>query len=60
MVIGIYYGFGKPANVNKFLQPFVTDANFLVGKECKINTKLRSFKCDSPVITSFVNVQVFR
>lgn len=59
MVIGIYYGYGKPSDVNKFLQPFVTETmsilqngvtlNYLRGiREKTIFIKIRSFICDSP------------
>lgn len=56
MVIGIYYGYGKPSDVKKILQPFVAEAMSVLqngvsldikGRE-NLLVKIRSFICDSP------------
>lgn len=53
MIIGIYYGMGKPADLTAYLQPFVEEANILLNEGIiingvKISFKIRSFICDSP------------
>lgn len=56
-VIGIYYGSGKPKNLNEYLEDFVTEMETLLknglqiyknDKEETIIIKIRSFICDSP------------
>lgn len=53
MVIAIWSGIGKPANLNDFLQPFVDEINFITMNGITINCYridvcIRSFLLDSP------------
>ncbi|XP_047510862.1 uncharacterized protein LOC125053528 isoform X2 [Pieris napi] len=52
-IIGIYYGKGKPKNLNLFLEDFVNESiTVLQQGVCvngiKVNIKIRCFICDSP------------
>lgn len=51
--IGIYYGQGKPTDVDEFLKPFVQSANELYKNGIEVENKIVSFKisafiCDAP------------
>lgn len=57
IVVGIYYGSGKPQNLSQYLEDFVAETESLLengihvvreGKENIINVKIRCFICDSP------------
>jgi len=55
LVIGIYSGTGKPANLNSYLQNFVSEAKqvlqegiIIKSHKKKIQVKIRCFICDSP------------
>lgn len=53
MTIGIYYGKGKPSNVNKFLMPFVNEISEILEQGILINlatvsVKINCFICDTP------------
>jgi len=53
MIIGIYYGMGKPTDLEAYLEPFVQEAKILLTEGIIINgvkivLKIRSFICDSP------------
>lgn len=57
-IIGIYHGYEKPADANKFLQSFVKEAQDLITNGITINGiiypfKIRAFVCDVPA-QSFV------
>lgn len=52
-VIGIYYGSGKPKNLDKYLEDFVIEMRTLLEDGIqhgvkKIRIKIRCFVCDSP------------
>lgn len=52
-VIGIYHGYEKPADVNKFLQSFVIEAQDLITHGITVNGiiypfKIKAFICDVP------------
>lgn len=54
-VVGIYFGKGKPRNVNDFFEDFVHEMNILLEEglhvqplEKKVKIKIRCFICDSP------------
>lgn len=52
-IIGIYHGYEKPANANRFLQSFVKEAQDLVTNGIIVNGiiypfKIRAFICDVP------------
>lgn len=52
-MVGIYHGYGKPKDPNKFLQEFVTEATYLIEHGIIYNFKTYSFKikyfiCDVP------------
>lgn len=64
MIIGVYYGKGKPGQLNEFLSPLVEDLLKVLKEgikigEHKINVTLKCFICDSPA-RSFVkgNIQL--
>ncbi|CAG9790480.1 unnamed protein product [Diatraea saccharalis] len=56
LVIGIYYGIGKPKNLTTYLEDFIAEVNHLLDEgitlsqncEKKITIKIRCFVCDSP------------
>nr|CAI5854864.1 unnamed protein product [Callosobruchus analis] len=53
MIIGMYYGKGKPSNPNEFLSQFVEELMLIMNKgvmitEYKISVHLKCFICDSP------------
>lgn len=56
LVIGIYYGIGKPKNLTAYLEDFVADVSHLLeegiallqNSEKKVTVKIRCFICDSP------------
>ncbi|XP_055539699.1 uncharacterized protein LOC129726711 [Wyeomyia smithii] len=53
MIIGIFYGKGKPKKVEEFLAPFVTELTHVMTTGLQINgfkmtVHLRAFICDSP------------
>lgn len=56
LVIGIYYGIGKPKNITAYLEDFVTDLSNLLetgitllqNPEKKVTVSIRCFICDSP------------
>lgn len=61
MAIGIYYGKGKPGNIQLFLEPFVQELQpilengiILEGVQY-IRVKIRSFICDSPALLKVRN-----
>lgn len=52
-VIGIYYGTGKPKNLEEYLRDFVAETKTLLDNGIRINNKnvcvkIRGFVCDSP------------
>ncbi|CAH0404932.1 unnamed protein product [Chilo suppressalis] len=52
-IIGIYYGKGKPKNLNNFLEDFVNEMGIVLEqgvyvKGANVNVKVRCFICDSP------------
>jgi len=52
-IIGIYHGYKKPANANRFLQSFVNEAQDLITHGVTINGiiypfKIKAFICDVP------------
>lgn len=52
-IIGIYYGKGKPKNLNSFLEDFVNEMSIVLEqgvcvKGTNVNVKIRCFICDSP------------
>nr|CAI5866725.1 unnamed protein product [Callosobruchus analis] len=53
MIVGMYYGKGKPSNPNEFLSQFVEELMLIMNKgvmitEYKISVHLKCFICDSP------------
>lgn len=52
-IIGIYYGKGKPKDINLFLEDFVNESITVLEqgirvKGIRVNIKIRCFICDSP------------
>ncbi|XP_011688765.1 PREDICTED: uncharacterized protein LOC105450548 [Wasmannia auropunctata] len=55
-IIGIYHGYKKPANANKFLQSFIKEAQDLITQGVTINGivypfKIKAFICDVPALS---------
>lgn len=57
LIVGIYYGSGKPKNLNQYLEDFVSEMKTLLengihmvkeGEEKIVTVKIRCFICDSP------------
>nr|CAI5848798.1 unnamed protein product [Callosobruchus analis] len=64
MIIGMYYGKGKPSNPNEFLSQFVEELMLIMNKgvmitEYKISVHLKCFICDSPARSSVKGVVNF-